>query len=334
MTTAADDPSPPDYTRLIDAETWDFIRATEAFYPPETASYSILRQREIYDAMCRAFHHGHPGGIAVRDAVIGGVACRIYEPASRAPDPATIVYFHGGGFVVGGLDSHDDVCAEICAGTGLPVVSADYRLAPEHRHPAHFDDALAVALAVAGAGDGAAPAPADLPRAIVLAGDSAGGNLAASVAHRLRGGDADLRGQILIYPGLGGDRSRGSYRTHAMAPMLTLADVEYYVSVRYADGVEPVQDVTATPLQDSDFTGLPPTIALAAACDPLADDAALYVARIRAAGGRAQFLREPGLVHGYLRARHSVARAGASFARIIAGIRTLAVRAPLPDDRP
>jgi len=138
-----------DYATLIDAETRDFIRRTDTFYPPDTVDWSVADQRDVFNTMCRAFHQGYPPGITATDAPMGGVPCRVYETTGVMP--ATVVYLHGGGFVVGGLDSHDDVCAEIAATTGFRVVSADYRLAPEHRHPAHFNDALAAVLAAAAA---------------------------------------------------------------------------------------------------------------------------------------------------------------------------------------
>ncbi|MCX8509598.1 MAG: alpha/beta hydrolase [Rhodobacteraceae bacterium] len=306
------DPCPPDYQKLIDAATWAFIRESEGWYPPETASAPIGRQRQIYDAMCRAFHKGYPPGVQVRDQPFGGVACRLY--ASARPGTGSVLYLHGGGFVVGGLESHDDVCAEICAATGLRVIAADYRLAPEHRHPAAFEDAFAAAQGVA----------RQFPGPLVLAGDSAGGCLAAAVAHRARVQGPAIAGQVLIYPGLGGDRGRGSYIAHAEAPMLTRADVLFYDRIRFAEGARPVADPTARPLQDHDFTALPPTLILAAECDPLADDGPDYAALIRAAGGRAAARIEPGLVHGYLRARKSVPRARDSFIRITEAIAALA----------
>lgn len=311
---------PPDYNHLIGPETWAFIRDTERWYPPQTATSSIEAQRKVYDAMCRAFHAGRPPEVAVRDDGVAGVPCRIYAP--KAPGDATLVYYHGGGFVVGGLESHDDVCAELCAGTGLRVVSADYRLAPEHRHPAAFDDALAVAGAIGAT------------TSILLAGDSAGGTLAAAVAHRLRGGAVRVLGQVLIYPMLGGDRRTGSYVTHAQAPMLTLDDVEFYATIRHPGGVEPIGDPTASPLEDSDFANLPPTVVVAAQCDPLADDAQDYATRILAAGGWALARTEPGLVHGYLRARHTDPKVAASFARILAAITALAEGASADTGQP
>jgi acetyl esterase len=298
--------APMDYDSLIDSATWAFIRATDATYPPDTATLTIADQRRIYDAMCRTFHRGYPPGITARDQAVAGVPCRIYPGAEP-----TVLYLHGGGFVVGGLDSHDDVSAEIRARTGLTVVAADYRLSPEHLHPAAFEDACAVARALAVEGP------------IVLAGDSAGGNLAAATAHALRGQGLPIRGQVLIYPGLGGDLNAGSCIAHAKAPMLTRDDVLFYKDIRHGHP-SPEGDATVSPLQDSDFTRLPPTVVISAQCDPLADDGPAYAARVRAAGGRAFATVEPGLVHGYLRARASVPRAAESFTRICTAIAALA----------
>jgi acetyl esterase len=306
----------PDYQSLIDAETWAFIRQTADYYPPDAIDMTIARQREVYDRMCRAFHRGYPPGVQTTDRSFAGVSARVYDSGAAT---VTVVYFHGGGFVVGGLHSHDDVCAEICAQTGLRVVAADYRLAPEHRHPAHFDDCRAVTRAVA---DHYGPA-------LVLVGDSAGGALAASVCHAVRGEGLGIRGQVLIYPGLGGDRDRGSYLTHAQAPMLTRDDVLFYEQIRY-DGPVPEADPTAMALRDRDFTGLPPTLVISAECDPLADDGRDYRDRILAAGGQAEWVLEPGLVHGYLRARCTVRRAADSFARVTAAIRRFADGGPGP----
>ncbi|GLS85469.1 lipase/esterase [Cypionkella aquatica] len=292
----------PDYQILIDAATWQFIQKTEASYPADTASLTIADQRRIYDTMCAQFHRGYPPGVTAQGRSIAGVACRVYDGAGPS-----VVYVHGGGFVVGGLHSHDDVCADLCATTGLQVVAVDYRLSPEHQHPAAFADVCAVVRA--------------LPGPLVLAGDSAGGNLCAAAAHALRS-SARILGQVLIYPGLGGDRSKGSYLTHAFAPMLTLADVEFYAGIRNG-GAEVRGDPTLAPLQAIDFSGLPPTVAIAAECDPLADDAHAYATAIRAAGGKAAAFTAPGMVHGYLRARGSVPRAATSFTEICNAISAL-----------
>ncbi len=313
------------YHTLIDAQTWRFIEKTGEWFPPDAVDLSVERQREIYNAMCREFYQGHAPGIVSSDRVISARAADDGRDAypvplrrycSSSPDnTAVVVYLHGGGFVVGGLDSHDDVCSEICQSSGFDVYSVDYRLSPEHVHPAAFNDALMAVETIA--------AERSLP--IVLCGDSAGANLAAAVAHDVRGRKIEVAGQLLIYPGLGGDMTNGSYVSHAHAPMLTTRDVLFYATVRTAN--EPVlHDPTYAPLQDTDFTNLPPTVIVSAECDPLSDDGRDYRDAIIGAGGQAVWINEKGLVHGYLRARSSVARARQSFDRILQGIAMLGHR--------
>ena len=303
-----------DYTTLIDAETWAFIDRTNSFYPPETATFTIDRQRDVYDTMCTAFHAGTPPGVTARTMTIDlpdrSIPIRVYNSAGEPA--ALILYFHGGGFVVGGLESHDDVCAELSAETGFRVVAVDYRLCPEHVHPAAFDDAMAAWHW----------AVENFAGPIVLCGDSAGGNLAAAVAHATRGSERTPAGQLLIYPGLGGDRTKGSYVTHSEAPMLTRADMDFYAKVR-SGGADFSADPTFAPLAATDYSDLPPTVLVTAQCDPLSDDGRDYRDAILAAGGKAVWTEEEGLVHGYLRARHSVGRARDSFARMVAAAKAL-----------
>lgn len=307
-----------DYSKLIDDEIRAFIDKTIALYPEDAVDATIERQREIYDRMARAFHAGYPPGISAEDDTIeaGDIAVPIrrYRCDARNEN-ATILYYHGGGFVVGGLESHDDVCAEICAATGYDTVSVDYRLAPEHPHPAAFDDCLAAFRSTA----------RTRAHPIVLVGDSAGGNLAAAVCHATRSDAVRPAGQMLIYPGLGGDHERGSYIEHAHAPLLTRADLEFYRDVR-TGGAEIGADPTYAPLHDRTFADLPPTVIASAQCDPLCDDGRDYRDRILAEGGRAVWFEDAGLVHGHLRARHMSARAAASFDRILANVRMLAER--------
>jgi acetyl esterase len=307
-----------DYQRLIDPDIWAFIEKTGTFYPADGTDYTVARRREIYDRMCRAFFSGYPEGVSAENKTIAlkgrKIAVRRYR-AMRYDAHALVVYFHGGGFVVGGLDSHDDICAEICHRTGYEVLAVDYRLAPEHPHPASFEDALA---AYAWVTDGY-----DIP--ILLAGDSAGGNLAAAVAHATRKRPVRPIGQVLIYPLLGGEMTGGSYVKHAHAPMLRLRDLHFYREIR-TGGRDVPRDATFAPLADGDFSGLPPTVVITAEYDPLSDDGAAYRDRITEAGGKAWWHEEAGLVHGYLRARHSAARARDSFARIIDSLKMLGRR--------
>jgi acetyl esterase len=304
-----------DYATLIDAETWAFIDRINAFYPPDALNLPIDRNRAIYDRMSRAFHTVHPAGVSAQDAVVTCVgheiALRIYRCA-EAEEAAVVLYFHGGGFILGNLDSHDDICADLCGGTGNIVVSVDYRLAPEHTHTAAFDDAVAAFEWAA----------ASYTQRIVLVGESAGGNLAACLAHHTRDHKRAPVGQVLIYPSLGGDESRGSYVTHADAPLLSVHDLDFYRTVR-TGGVDVVSDPRYVPLADSDFSRLPPTVIFTAQCDPLSSDGEAYRDRVLQNGGRARWREEKGLPHGYLRARRTVARARDSFKCIVEAVDAL-----------
>jgi acetyl esterase len=303
--------SETDYATLIDAETWSYIRKLDATYPPDAVSLDIAGQRRVYDDMCRVFHQPYPEGVATSDRTYGGVGCRTYLSGET---DVTVVYYHGGGFVVGGLDSHDDVCAEICARTGYRVVSVDYGLAPETVFPGCFNDAWAAFDSIQSEHSGR----------VVLCGDSAGGNLAAAVAHQARGRlDGRISGQVLIYPGLGGDMSKGSYVTHANAPHLTVADMEFYQTVRTGGQTPPTGDPRYAPLHDTDFTGLPPTVVVTAQCDPLSSDGESYRDALLAAGGKAVWFEEPGLVHACLRARASTERGRVFFDRVVEGVDAL-----------
>ncbi len=302
--------SEADYEQLLDDEVRAYIARSATFYPPGAVGLTIEEQRAVYDKMCAAFHAGYPDGVTATDQSFGGVACRLYEVA--VPAEVTVVYLHGGGFIVGGLHSHDDVCAEICGRTGFRVVSVDYALAPEQVFPACYNDATAAYAGVRDAFDGP----------IVMAGDSAGGNLAAAVVHAARA-EGRIVGQVLIYPGLGGDQSKGSYVEHANAPELTAADLAFYRRVRSGGEEPPTGDPRYAPLHDSTFSGLPPTVVLTAQCDPVASDGESYRNAVRAAGGQAEWINAKGLVHGCLRARHCSVRAGAFFDQIVDAVDAL-----------
>ncbi len=299
-------------TEITDPEVLEFITRTDIFYPTNAVEHTIAEQRGFYDRMCAAFRQPRPAGVTVTDATIDGpggpIPQRRYVPENAGP--VTVVYFHGGGFIVGGLESHDDVCAEIAAGTGCPVVSVDYRLCPGHIHPAAYDDSLATARAALAEGP------------VILAGDSAGGNLAAAVAQTLKG--AAIKGQVLIYPGLGGDvLGLPSYTECAEAPMLPTRDIRYYRTVR-SGGPVPEDDPAFFPLAANDFNGLARCFISAAGVDPLRDDGVEYVRRLVGAGVEAYCAVEPQVPHGHLRARTTSHRAREAFGRILDAIREFA----------
>lgn len=296
--------SAADYKALIDAEMWAYIDKVDACYPPGAVDLGVAGQRRVYDDMCAVFYQGRPPEVRVQDEPYGGVACRRYETKPQCD--TTVIYLHGGGFVVGGLDSHDDVCAEICARTGFRVVSVEYGLAPEVVFPGCFHGAWAAYTAIADVFRGP----------VIMCGDSAGGNLGAAITHHARG-QGRIAGQVLIYPSLGGDWSQGSFVTHADAPHLTTRDMQFYMRARTGGAEAPTGDPRFAPLNDTDFSGLPPTVCVTAQCDPLSSDGESYCHVIRAAGGQAQWIDVAGMVHGCLRARSMSTRAAGFFDEVV-----------------
>ena len=299
---------------LLDREMRDFVERYLEASGLATAT-SIAQQRVDYEAMLQAFRYPHPEGVTTRDEVIdgrhGSIPIRHYR--YRGGDSRALLFFlHGGGFMLGSLDSHDDICAELCAGTGFDLVSVSYRLSPEHHHPVHLDDIDDAFDQCAGA-------------RTLLIGASAGATLAAALSHRRRQAERKACAQVLIYPSLGGDLLElPAYREHAEAPLLSTADIRFYRGVRCKEGELPADDPEFYPLLASDFSGCPPTVALSADVDPLRDDARVYVEKLTAAGVRACWINEPGLVHDYLRARHVSQRAREAFANICAAVTELA----------
>ncbi len=303
--------------RWLDPEVRAFIARTNSFYPDSANTGDIAAARALYDRLCAGFRTPHPPGVTIAadaaPAEWGAVQLRRYHPPQRRRD-AVLLYLHGGGYVLGGLDSHDDVCADLCAGTGMEVVAADYRLAPEHRYPAALDDSMAAYRLLA------------RDRPVLVAGDSAGGNIAAALCRRLhRLGEAQPRAQILIYPGLDPDPLRGGSSRAATAPLLTAADCDFYRRL-YAGGRArvPQRDAEFAPLAAEDFAGLAPAAIFAAGYDPLHQDGEDYAAVLNAAGVPVIYRSDPGLVHGWLRGRHDMRLARLAFAKLVDDIAALA----------
>jgi acetyl esterase len=281
-----------------------FMEIGDTFYPPDAVTASIGQQRQWYDALCARFDQPLPVGLRMRDELVTGVIpVRRYHPADIRT-ATCLLYLHGGGFVVGSLESHHAICAEIADHVGAELISVDYRLAPEHRWPAQTDDCFGVLEQLLAEG-----------KTVVLIGDSAGGNLAAGLAIRARDKRlSGIVGQVLIYPALGGDLVSGSYQEMADAPGLTTADVSYYRSVLQAPSGNPV----AEPLAAQSVAGLPPAFITVAHFDPLRDDGRNYAARLAQAGVEVWFREEPQMVHAWLRARHMSDGARTGFAAICA----------------
>jgi acetyl esterase len=226
----------------------------------------------------------------------GPIPARLYVAPGAAPAPRPlVVYLHGGGWCVGGLDTHDGPCRFLATHSGAAVLSVDYRLAPENPFPAAVDDALA---AFRWAAESAAALGAD-PARIAVAGDSAGGNLAAAVSLLAR----DLDGpkpamQALIYPvtdAVGGQRSRDLF---ARGFLLTKADMDWF-EAHYLPDPALSADPRVSILRAEDLSGLPSAYVATAGFDPLRDEGEAYAERMRAAGVRVALRRHPGLIHGF-----------------------------------
>ncbi|HEY8551506.1 MAG TPA: alpha/beta hydrolase, partial [Vicinamibacterales bacterium] len=226
----------------------------------------------------------------------GPIAVRLYYPQAEGPLPA-LVYFHGGGFVIGDLDTHDPVARRLCAATGAIVCAVDYRLAPEYPFPAAPNDAAAATEWML---ENAATLGAD-PERVTVIGDSAGGMLALVSAMRLRGHAPPLSGQVLIYPMADYyEPGTASYREFAEGYGLTRESMIWFWR-HYLPDPALADHPEVSPLRATDLSGLPPTLVITAEYDVLRDEGEALAERLAAAGVPVTRSRVPGLHHGFIR---------------------------------
>ena len=216
----------------------------------------------------------------------GAVPVRSYRPLGAPLGPLpTLVWFHGGGWVIGDLDTHDALCRDLAAGTGCGVLSVDYRLAPEHRFPAAHDDAEAVVAHLLTDGEELGVDPTR----VAVGGDSAGGHLATVTARRLRdrGDDLpELRAQVLVYPVTdlaGAQDEHPSRRENADGYLLTWQTIQFFSDAYVPDHAQR-RGPDASPLRAEELSGLPPAVVVVASHDPLRDEGRAYASRLAAAG--------------------------------------------------
>ncbi|MDJ0384343.1 alpha/beta hydrolase [Streptomyces sp. G-G2] len=262
--------------------------AMSAHFPPP-GDTGALR------AAVAAGRTGAPPGpevAAVHDTVADGVPVRVYDPAPGATGRPLVVYLHGGGWVMCGPDAHDAPCRTLAARSGAVVVSADYRLAPEHPWPAAPDDALTVLRWARARALGLGCDPAR----VVVAGDSSGANLAAVTALRAPG---LVAGQLLLYPPLDATMGSASVATYARDHFHTAAHMSWYWEQYLPPDTDPGHPLVS-PLAAPDLTGLPPALVLLADCDVLRDEGLAYARRLAAAGVDCEVRLFPGVFHGFL----------------------------------
>jgi acetyl esterase len=278
---------------------------------PATHTLPVDVARAQYEA--RIVLMAPPAEIAgVREQIIAGpdrpLRLRIYTPPGTGPFPL-LVFFHGSGFVLCSLDTHDGMCRNLCAAAGCVVASVDYRLAPEHKFPTGIEDCL---HATRWAAAHATELGADASR-IAVAGDSAGGNMAAVTAIRVRdeGGPA-LCGQLLLYP-VTDYYTPGtpSYEANAEGYGLTRDTMKWFWDHYLCDPSEG-EHPHASPLRAPDLSGLPPALVITAEYDPLRDEGELYAKKLRASGVPTTFTRYDGVNHGFMFWVGVVDKAGAA----------------------
>jgi acetyl esterase len=250
------------------------------------------------------------------DGPDGPLQLRRYTPSTRHLQGA-LVYFHGGGWVIGDLDSHDETCRRLCNGAGLEVVAVHYRRAPETTYPGAVEDCYA---AVTWVSRNAATLGID-PARIAVGGDSAGGNLAAAVAlmARDRGGPA-LCFQLLIYPVTDANFERQSYQDNANGYLLSRRGMQWFWD-QYVPDPSQRHEPYASPLRATDFSGLPPALVQTAGFDPLRDEGEAYANALRTAGVPVQSTRYLGLIHGFFGMQDAVPAARPALVEAVAALR-------------
>jgi len=265
-----------------------------------------------------------PAMRAVDDRVVPGpggpIPVRVYTPETgRSGALPGLLYFHGGGWLLGSIATHDVFSRSLAAAAGAVVVSVDYRLAPEHKFPAAVEDAWAAIRWIArdGAAIGVDPAR------IAVAGDSAGGNLAAVICQLARDQDGPaLAFQLLLYPTLDLTADTDSMRAFATGFLLTRAAMDWFAREYLADPAQKT-DPRASPGRAIDLSRLAPALVVAAECDVLRDEARAYAERLRSAGGRADYRAIPGVTHGFIRMGGTLAVANRVLADLGEAMRAL-----------
>ena len=284
----------PQARALLDLIEQRGLPPTHTLTPPEARRYYLER---------RFFTQPAPPDVALvrelqAEGPHGAIPLRLYRPLGSAAEAVlpVLVYYHGGGWVIGDLDTHDTLCRELANAAGCAVVAVDYRLAPEHRFPTAVDDCLAATYWVR---RNAATLGVDATR-LAVGGDSAGGKLAAVVAILARdAGDLPIVFQVLIYPATDQRRGAPSHQTNGQGYLLTSDSITYYHDHYLPD---PAQDLDwrASPLLRDDLANLPPAFVLTAGYDPLRDEALQYSQRLSEAGNRATHICFERQIHGFI----------------------------------
>jgi acetyl esterase len=287
---------PPTHT-LTPAEARRFYRERRGVTQPEPRAVAEVRDLQA-------------------DGPHGVIPLRLYRPVAAGSLPV-LVYYHGGGWVIGDLETHDTLCRELAIAAGCAVVAVDYRMGPEHRFPAAVDDCIAATRWVRRE---AAALQLDASR-LAVGGDSAGGNLAAVVSLAARdAGDLPIAFQLLIYPATDMRRTAASHISNGEGYLLTRDTLAYFHDHYITDAAQDL-DWRASPLLHSDLSRLPPALVLTAGFDPLRDEGLAYAERLSAAGNRCSYVCFERQIHGFITMGRVIAEADTAVALCAAEVR-------------
>jgi acetyl esterase len=307
----------------LDAQTAKLLEAINALPPSHTLG--VQEARQALELMCAQEPREEVATVEERSVPgpAGEIRVRIYRPPAE-PQLPVLVFFHGGGWVIGSLETHDGTCRTAANRLHAVVVSVDYRLAPEDKFPAAVEDADAATLWVA---RHAAELGGD-PARLIVGGDSAGGNLAAVVARRARDrGEPAIIHQFLIYPGTDYDFESASIHQNAEGYFLTTEAMHWFID-HYRRGDADIDDPDFAPIRAGDLSRLPPATIITAEFDPLRDQGEAYARRLAEAGVPVTLKRYDGLVHGFFGMTAWVERARSateeSFALVRAALQEIA----------
>ncbi|MBP2561127.1 acetyl esterase [Neorhizobium galegae] len=280
---------------------------------PSHPNPTVAEQRENWNAYAARLSRPHPDTLEVTERVVPGkgveVPVRIYRPKAAQGLTGCMIYMHGGGFMLGDLDSSDSVAWGFAAETGATVISVDYRLTPENRWPAGFDDCCSVLEWAAAAG----PEIGIDPDRLTIGGDSAGGRYAACMSLKARDANGPkIRAQVIIYGNGGPIENAGSMLDFGTGFGLTAARTSDFARKLFPEGA-PKDDPVAFPIFAADLSRLPPTLVHVAEFDPIRDAGRAYAARLVQAGVDVTFREARGMIHGFMRARFTGAQAAKEY---------------------
>lgn len=310
---------------VVLADTQAFLDQLKAMAGPKIRDLPADIARQVFSASTMMFEAEAPALAKIENLMVpgpaGNVPVRLYDPAPGADGGPVLVFFHGGGWVIGDLNTHNSLCAEIAKQLGIRVVSVDYRLAPEHQFPAAYEDSLAVVEWVA-------TSPTVLARSVtglLVAGDSAGGNLAAVIAQSLKGrANINLMAQFLIYPATDMVGEYESYARYGEGFLLERADMDYFTNA-YAPTAEQRADLRASPLRAPDLRGLPPAVIVTCGLDPLLEQGRAYADKLKSAGVPVWYHEAAGQIHGCFNLRKMIPSAQACLTEALAHVKPLLV---------